>query len=255
MTAGFWYAWSFLTRFPAPRAPLADTAAGSSLAYFPWIGALLGALGAAGLVGFSALLGPTLGAALALALYSWFTGGLHLDGWADTVDGWSAAHADAKRALEVMRDGRIGAHGATALTLLLLIKAAALHTLALGPAALAVGAWVMAAALGRCAAVWALRRFPSARSSGWGASLRLATRHRSRWGVLLCPLLLFLGFGLVTSLQEVAWALAAAFTVAAVTWFFATRWARLWGGLTGDHYGALIELGEAACLVAWCAHE
>ena len=255
MTAGFWYAWSFLTRFPAPRARLAESAAARALVYFPWIGALLGALGALVLLVCSALWGPVLGAVLALAAYCWFTGGLHLDGWADTVDGWSASHADPKRGLEVMQDSRIGAHGATALVLLLLIKSTALHALALTSTVVAVGAWVMAASVARCAAAWAVRSFESARSSGWGASLRAATERQSLLALVPCPLFIIFGWWQFASAVHVAWALLALAVVAGLVRALAARWARLWGGLTGDHYGALIELGEAACLVTWCGYE
>ena len=57
-----------------------------------------------------------------VALSAALTGGLHLDGLADTFDGWAGGRGDRARTLEIMRDSRIGAHGAAALLLLLAAK-------------------------------------------------------------------------------------------------------------------------------------
>ena len=68
------------------------------------------------------------------------TGGLHLDGFADVFDALGGGRGDRARMLEIMRDSRIGAHGAGAVALVLLAKAACLEHLAAGGPLALVGA-------------------------------------------------------------------------------------------------------------------
>ena len=91
------------------------------------------------------------------------TGGLHLDGVADVFDGLGGGHGDRERILRIMRDSRIGAHGATALVLVLAVKVAALAEL-LGRGAL----WplVVAPAVARFAVVPLIVLLPYARRGG-----------------------------------------------------------------------------------------
>jgi adenosylcobinamide-GDP ribazoletransferase len=107
----------FLTRIPLPRFTLDASDFARSSGFFAWVGALLAAL----LWIASALLTPALGARLSalllIVLWVAITGGLHLDGLADTVDGVSGGRSERARTLEIMRDSRIGSHGAVALVL------------------------------------------------------------------------------------------------------------------------------------------
>src|SRR2546427_5335192 len=119
---------TFLTHIPLGRRVAldeADVARGALL--FPVIGSGVGAaVGGAALL-FHAALPAFTAAALALVLGAVLTGGLHLDGLADTAD---ALGADSReRALQIMRDPGIGAFGATALGLDLLLKASAIAAL------------------------------------------------------------------------------------------------------------------------------
>ena len=119
-------AFAFLTRIPVWRGPLRDEDLGRSVAFFPLVGLVLGlALAAAGAVAASEL-SPVVGAVLLAALLAALTGGLHLDGLADVFDAVGGGRGDRARMLELMRDSRIGAHGAVALVLLLAAKIAAL---------------------------------------------------------------------------------------------------------------------------------
>ena len=121
---------AFLTRLPVGRARRASTAPTSrgaappSRSSAPPIGAAVGGT-AAGLVHVL----PALAAAgIALALGAALTGALHLDGLADTAD--ALGERERERALAIMRDHAIGAYGAAALALDLLVKAAVLAGLA-----------------------------------------------------------------------------------------------------------------------------
>ncbi len=113
-------------RVPAPR--LVDRAAAAvAMTLAPVAGALLAVPAAAvGALAVRAGAGDLVAAGLALTLLVATTGGLHLDGLADTVDGLAAGRGDRARALEVMRRGDVGPLGAAALVLALLLQATAL---------------------------------------------------------------------------------------------------------------------------------
>jgi adenosylcobinamide-GDP ribazoletransferase len=140
----------FLTRLPTPS--FVDFEPGwitRSARYFPLVG--LGVGGACALVLLAAgqAWSGALPALLAVAAGVLITGGFHEDGLADTADGLGGGHTSARR-LEIMKDSRIGTYGALALGLILAIKVAALATLPLTTAALAL---VAAHGAGRTAAV------------------------------------------------------------------------------------------------------
>ena len=145
-------AWEFLTVVPlGRRARVADDRAfGRSLAAFPLVGLALGA----GLAGFSLaadrLFPHALVVTLAVLLLAGLSGGLHLDGVADTADACGARSRE--DALRIMKGSTIGTYGSLALISVLGLKIAGL--LALPPRDLAPALLAMPV-LGRCnAARW-----------------------------------------------------------------------------------------------------
>ena len=115
----FRLACQMLTRFPAARgvdyAPERDAAA---VRYYPAVGMLVGLVGGAVFAAAYGLFGPFSAAVLALAATALLTGAMHEDGLADTADGIGGGRT-AGRALEIMRDSRIGVYGVLALGLIL----------------------------------------------------------------------------------------------------------------------------------------
>src|SRR5208337_4727067 len=108
---------------------------------------VVGLVGAVALAAAEALgLPPFVAAALAVAALAAATGALHEDGLADVADGFGGG-ATAQSKLEIMRDSRIGAFGAVALTLSLILRVGALA------AALRAGLWGACASLILVAAV------------------------------------------------------------------------------------------------------
>jgi len=259
-------AFSFLTRLPVPaRGGVSDADLGRSVVWFPLVGAVLG--GAA--VGIERLarghLAPGLIAVLLVAVSAVLTGGLHLDGLADTFDAWGGGRGDRARMLEIMRDSRIGAHGAVALFLVLAGKIFAMVQLQ-PQAPLDIFdrgmIWPLLAAplLARWAVVPLIVLFPYARPAGLGTAFRAHARLAQLAGATVLPLALAIGAsvgiggglghgrlaldgGDVTSIWTAG---AAALGVALALGALLTR--RL-GGLTGDVYGAAIELAELAVLI------
>jgi adenosylcobinamide-GDP ribazoletransferase len=232
-------AFQFLTRLPVGTGSLAGADLGRSCAWFPLPGAAVGLAAAAGAYAAGSHLPPALAAVLAVAALAWLTGGLHLDGVADVFDGLGGGHGDRARILHIMRDSRIGAHGATALVLVLAVKVASIAEV-LGRGEL----WPLVAApvVARFAAVPLIVLFPYAREEGLGKAF-----HGSAGGREIAIAAALTAAALApfapASLAPAAVGLAAAGAVA-----LALR--RRLGGLTGDVYGAAIEIAEAALLAA-----
>ncbi|HXH03374.1 MAG TPA: adenosylcobinamide-GDP ribazoletransferase [Candidatus Competibacteraceae bacterium] len=227
----------FLTRLPAPAgAPPTAQELGRSVAAFPLVGLVIGAL-----LALPAWLlpeaDPLLLAALLVTLWTLLTGGLHLDGLADCADAWVGGFGDRERTLAIMKDPRCGPIGVIAIVLLLLIKYAALQHV------LRLSAWPLlwAPLLGRSAMVALLLTTPYVRAQGLGSaySAHLSRRACQAWLLALPLLALSLGPWAVGS-----WLAAAA----ALLWLRRALLRRL-GGCTGDTLGAACELVEAVTLL------
>lgn len=224
----------FLTRLPVPSGSLDDSARSGQLAWYPVVGLLVGAL----LWGLAWLLSgapPLLAAALLLLAWVVLTGGLHLDGLADSADAWVGGMGDRERTLAIMKDPRSGPIGVAAVVLVLLLKFAALAGLPRPDAAL----W-LAPLLGRAVLTLAFVSTPYVRSGGLGSALVEAPRAACVLGIVfalaLCALAGWRGLGALLAVLAVF-----------LPWRLACR--RRLGGMTGDTCGALTELTEAAVLV------
>jgi adenosylcobinamide-GDP ribazoletransferase len=240
----FRLALQFLTRIPLtlPRAPVPDEMAGM-LAYYPAVGLLLGFLGA-GLGDALVTHGrasPLLAGVLVVTLGIVLTGGLHLDGVADTFDGLMSGRTGAE-AGAIMKDSRVGAMGAVALVVVILVKVVATAAL------LEQGrVWVvvLAPAVGRC---WAVVVAWSGRPPDWvreGIGRQMAGHLTVTTGVLACVTLL----AAAVPLGWPAWWLFPVLGGWAAGAAVTRRAQRVVGGVTGDVLGAGIEAAEAGALV------
>jgi adenosylcobinamide-GDP ribazoletransferase len=233
---------TFLTRVPLGRVSLdgADVARGAF--FFPLVGAGVGA--ASG--GAAALLHPTLpplaAAAVGLAVSVVLTGALHVDALADTAD---AAGSPRERALEIMRDSRIGSYGAVAVALDLLVKAAAIAALLEHGDALA--AFVAAGALSRAASPPLAALLPYPRAGGGPGSV--LTGQVSWTAAVAAPAL---ATGIAVAALGADGAVAAG-AVAATTVCLGLVYRRWLGGATGDTLGAATEVGETSALLVFVA--
>jgi adenosylcobinamide-GDP ribazoletransferase len=207
---------------------------GYAYGWFPLVGLLIGlALVLVALIPASA----EVRALLVLIAWVGLTGGLHLDGLADSCDGLLATTTPEKR-LEIMKDPRAGSWALVGVGLLLLGKWVLLRE---SPAA----ALIAAPVLGRWVMTVAAWAFPYARSTGLGAWFKdgLGRSQIALATVTAAGVLIVLG----TADLRVLVALPVAFVMLAG----AARWmrGRLGGGLTGDCYGALCEITEWMCLL------
>ncbi|WP_339947649.1 adenosylcobinamide-GDP ribazoletransferase [uncultured Albimonas sp.] len=238
------YALQFLTRLPIPSAAAGygpDRLA-QAARWFPAAGALAGALSGAVFAAAATILPPLAAAALALAAGMALTGALHEDGLSDTLDGLGGGFTR-ERALEIMRDSRIGAYGAAGLGLSLLARAGALSALAPleGFAAL-----IAAHAAGRAAMIPAIRFAAYARTSGAAATVAAGTPAGVFPASVLLAILLCAGAAGWAGLAALAVAYAAG---ALVLW----RLVRRLGGYTGDGLGAMEQAAEIAALLTLAA--
>jgi adenosylcobinamide-GDP ribazoletransferase len=221
----------------------------AALRWFPLVGAALGAV--AGLPAVAVLQWAShavlLGAALAVLLLVLLTRGLHLDGLADTTDGLGS-RAPAQRALEVMRRADIGPFGVLAIVLVLLVDVTALGASEGGCVWRPAAALAVAAATGRSAALLAAHRsVPSARVEGFGAYVA-----GSQSGfVVMAEAVAVLGFGagLATAVDAsiAGWVVAQAAALVVACGFLVHVRRRI-GGVTGDVFGALVEITTALTL-------
>ncbi|MDP9527264.1 adenosylcobinamide-GDP ribazoletransferase [Pseudomonas protegens] len=236
----FWIALQFLSSLPVrlPGMPEPQEL-GRSLLFYPLVGLLFGVL----LWGVNALLGGTpllVHAALLLAAWVLLSGGLHLDGLADSADAWLGGFGDRERTLSIMKDPRSGPIAVVTLVLVLLLKFTALVALIEQQQAFAL---LLAPLIGRAALLGLFLCTPYVRAGGLGQALadhlpRLAGRQVLGVSVLGCLLL-----GGYRGL----WALLLALVL--FVWLRHLMMRRL-GGTTGDTAGALLELLEVTVLLA-----
>lgn len=221
---------------------------GRSVKFFPAVGAVLGLIlaGAALLSqNAAAALGVTLpphaAAALFVALPILLTGGLHTDGFMDTMDGIFSGRPKEKM-LEIMKDSRVGANGVTAFALLILCKWSLLVDLP--PAHTATALFVMPV-VSRMAMVMGIALFPYARPEGIGKAFAEYAGGRTLPAAFLLGALFLLPCGTTAAISA---AVAAVFAL-----LFCRYVTKVLGGLTGDVYGALTELSEVLSLLVFVA--
>lgn len=239
MIQPFLVALQFLTRLPVRLgAQPSEKDIGRSLLYYPLIGLVIGALLAT--LGWLLNSAPALIAA-ALLVTAWviLTGGLHLDGLADSADAWIGGMGDPEKTLAIMKDPSCGPAGVVAIVLLILLKFTALHSL------LMTGEWTalfLAAIIGRTLLPVLLLTTPYVRCNGLGFILSAYQPKRmSIIGVTVTTALILS----ITRLYGL-WLLLSAITLFLILRHMMLR--RI-GGTTGDTAGALVEITETTVLL------
>jgi adenosylcobinamide-GDP ribazoletransferase len=232
----------FSTRFPLRHAaPIGGADIARASWTLPAIGALIGLVGAAVYwIAVRLNLPPLMGATLAVAATLAATGCLHVDGLADTFDGFGGG-SSRERKLEIMRDSRIGTYGACALALSLMLRVGALASLAdPGPVALAL---IAAHAGARAMLPLFLALVPAARPDGLAADAGRPSPANVAVAASLGIVLLLASLGAAGSLPALAGLLLALGVMRVLC-------LRQIGGQTGDTAGALEQIGEIAVLLA-----
>ncbi|WP_347901470.1 adenosylcobinamide-GDP ribazoletransferase [Pseudomonas purpurea] len=234
-----WIALQFLSSLPIrlPGMPQ-PRELGRSLLFYPLVGLLFGVL----LWALNSLLNgtpPLLHAALLLTAWVVLSGGLHLDGLADSADAWLGGFGDRERTLTIMKDPRSGPIAVVTLVLVLLLKFTALLALIEQGHGVVL---IIVPLIGRAALLGLFLTTPYVRAGGLGQALADHLPRKAGWWVMAISALacaLIGGFGGV---------LAIVIAVVMFVWLRQVMLQRL-GGTTGDTAGALLELLEMAVLV------
>jgi adenosylcobinamide-GDP ribazoletransferase len=212
-----------------------DRTFAEALGWYPLAGLLIGLILALLDQGLRELLPAAPAAALLVAALALFSGGLHLDGVADTADGM-ALQGDRAERLGVMSEGNTGPAGVMALVLVLLTQWAAITSL---PEPARFAALLIAPVIARWAVVPVGLLFRPARPRGLGHAI-----HAGLWPVaaplstviaVAVAIATFGGAGLVLVVLGAVGAILIAWSAA-----------RMLEGVTGDVYGASIELAQVA---------
>lgn len=228
----------FLTIIPVyfKKIPTAQQNA-LSLLFYPFVGLMIGGMlwSIATLLSHSPII---LTASLITTTWVIITGGLHLDGLADTADAWVGGYGDRDRTLKIMKDPQSGPIGVLSLVLLVLLKFSAIYTLLDQHQYLVL---LVVPMIGRLTALFLLLSCLYVRPQGLG-SLFLTGMPRIRLIFVMSLCMLFLiGIFLWQALIVIA--------VVLLLWLglrrlFQTRL----GGVTGDTIGASIEISECVAI-------
>lgn len=260
----------FFTRIPvtgklAAWVGFSPEAFRASAAHFPGVGVLVGAVAAAVFSGLLALLpdavfSPLIAAALSTVVTVLMTGGFHEDGLADVADGLGGS-GERERALDIMKDSRVGAFGAMALILALLCKAALLALLgsvegapagwdtASGSSAFAgwygAGALLAGHTVSRTLPLLLVRWLPHVGDTAASKSKPLAD-HISLARLLVAFLWCFSALAVVfIAYDAIELIVACSFAVLALLWM-GRLFSRRLQGFTGDCLGATQQVCEIA---------
>ncbi len=242
--AAFCTALRFLTILPVRFALDGDAARfPASVAYFPFVGMIIGLLALFLYCIVHLLLPPLVGICLLIMFLAVISNFLHLDGLADSADGLFSSRSR-ERSLEIMKDSRVGAMGVIALVFVLLLKFAALASV--DPRQLPLVFFLMPLA-GRMALVFGLTTEKYARKEGGVGTLFYSPVYRKSafiWGLLSLLTLLFWGGGKGVLLLVLLLVILGAFN-----W----KCRNHLGGATGDTLGAQCELAEVTVAVFFSA--
>ena len=234
-------AFAMFSAIPVPQFEWNEKNMRYAMCAFPLIGVVIGAAwcvcGALPLPGFAKAAGFAL-------IPVWITGGIHLDGFADTCDALSS-YGDAEKKLEILKDPHCGAFAVirlcTYFILYFALCASVKFTVRFGVI------WILALTLERAFSGLAVASFPMAKNTGLAHTFATAADRKvvrnvlAVLAVLLCGVLLALGGG----------ALAAA-AILLFLWYHHVAVQQL-GGITGDLAGWFLQKAELWMLAALCA--
>jgi len=237
----FLLALQFLTRLPV-RVDFTPARMAASPRWYPAVGIVVGAVTAVIYWGAALMVPPGVAAVLAVVAGVLVTGALHEDGFADLCDGLGGGRTP-ERAMEIMRDSRLGTYGVLGLGLMVGGKIAILA--ALPPPAVPL-VLVAGHAASRGAMVWVMARSRYLRASGAGAQVAGqvdAGALRVAGGTVAAVALLAL-------LAVPFWAVVAgALGLVGGHYAVQRRFEARLGGYTGDCLGAVQQCAEAGFLL------
>lgn len=226
----------FFTRIPIKKEiSFNDKNIGNSLFYLPFIGLIIGLISALPMIFLQGTSKP-MASLLTLIILLFLTGGLHLDGLADTFDGFLSGRKQ-ERIMEIMRDSTLGVFGAIALILIILSKYLVLYELP-------INGWigiVFSLANARLVVAYIIISKENARNEGLGVLFKKSSgRIKVLYsGVIYSIILVYFNpLYLIPLIGSI------------IVGELMSLWAyKKINGLTGDVYGAIIEICEVTSLI------
>jgi adenosylcobinamide-GDP ribazoletransferase len=216
-----------------------EAACGRATVFFPVAGAILGAVMAALVWVAGPYLPHQLLASLLIFIMVVLTGGIHLDGFMDSIDGLFSGRPRENK-LEIMRDSRVGAFGVIGVICLLLLK---FNLLAGISYHVLIKLLIAVPALSRWNMSFAVVVFPYARPAGLGTIYKEYSGIKELiWASFLAAAITGLVLGVYGVLLMILGAV--------ITYLLGIKITKELGGLTGDTYGFISELSEVMMLLA-----
>jgi adenosylcobinamide-GDP ribazoletransferase len=235
--ASFALAVQFLTRIPLNiNINVSDQRLGVSVLFYPLVGLLIGTI----LLILPHLLPEqsyAINAAIILTAWVLLTGGLHLDGLADCSDAWAGGLGDKERSLKIMQDPAAGPIAVIILLLILLLKWSAIQSLLFVDPELSF--LLLAPFLGRLSILILMLSTPYVRENGLGSAMQKYLPKSAAKLIVYTSLLLCFWFSNFYILVAV---------LILISWIRHLSMQRI-QGVTGDVYGASVELVETAVLI------
>lgn len=213
-----------------------------SVLFYPIIGLIIGAI----LYILARVLLPLpviLSSALILSLWVYLTGGLHLDGLADSGDAWVGGYGDKERTLSVMKDPNCGAMGVITLIVCLLLKFSLIYSLL----SLNHLLFIFVPMIGRLSVLWLFLKLPYVRAKGLGSDMSQYLSKKILVSILIFYMILISGV-LITINHQLALAIFMGMIIFLM--IYMKKWRNRIGGMTGDVIGGAIELSEIVVMMA-----
>ncbi|WP_336948483.1 adenosylcobinamide-GDP ribazoletransferase [Acinetobacter junii] len=236
----FWIALQFLTVLPIELKLIPTVKQnGQSVLFYPLVGLLIGLI----LFGLSILLVKLpiiLAATIILVIWIWLTGGLHLDGLADTADAWVGGFGDRERILKIMKDPSCGPIGVLSLVIVCLMKFSALYVLLEQRLSAFL---ILIPMLGRSVPLFLFLTTRYVRANGLGRSITDSIPKTLAWMVFVITLALLCAFKWMGLVALISCLLLLVY----LRFLFIKRI----GGITGDTVGAAIELSETGLILTF----
>jgi len=226
----------FYTRIPVPKnLPYSDEILNRSTRYFPFIGWIVGGIGAAVFYGLQFIFPPELAILLSILVTIFVTGAFHEDGFADFCDGFGGGYTR-ERILTIMKDSRIGTYGSVGLIGMLATKFISLHAIntATIPLILFAGH-----SLSRLMPILVIYTSTYSRDDATSKSKPIGKKGKG----IDFSLALFFGLAFLAFLP-LSYSLTMLPILLLTTFIFRRYITRKLGGYTGDCLGALQQIAE-----------
>jgi len=235
----FLLAMQFLTIFPLKIRNFSDKKMSRALIYFPIVGLFLGLIlsGLNILLSISNILMLASNIILVIILII-LTGGMHLDGLADTADAFLSGK-EKKEMLEIMRDSHIGVMGVLALISVILLKIGLLTCV---NTAIKPGILMLVCILSRWSVVLQMYFFPYARQDG---KAKIFIEGMSLKKLILSAIITIVLAFMIRGTEG----LIVLLVISVFAYVLGGFVSRKIGGITGDTLGATIELAEVISLL------